>query len=100
MFTTTLIPAILVSAAATLGFAATAGAESGAAACQDNGPSSMCARSGHNAITANPRQNTLSQQSVRNLPQGWSNEALWAQSGPGGTNPIGSGPLPPTLALD
>ena len=100
MFIHTLIPALLVSAAATVGFASTAAAESGSASCSDNGPTSMCARSGHNAITASPRQNTLGQQSAQNLPQGWANEARWAQSGPGGSSPFGSGPMPPMLALD
>ncbi len=100
MFIHTLIPALLVSAGAALGFASTAAAESGSAACQDNGPTSVCARSGHSAITASPTQNTLSQQRVNNIPQGWANDARWAQSGPGGSSPIGSGNLPPVLALD
>ena len=31
---------------------------------------------------------------------GWTNEAQWARSGPGGSNPFGSLPKPPAFALD
>ncbi|MCB1288534.1 MAG: hypothetical protein KDB47_12730 [Mycobacterium sp.] len=32
-----------------------------------------------------------------NIPQGWKNDAQWAQPG---SNPFGSGPMPPLVALD
>lgn len=34
------------------------------------------------------------------VPKGWTNEALWAQPGPGGSNPFGTLPKPPIFALD
>lgn len=40
----------------------------------------------------------LSTDFTDDLPKGWTNEAQWAR--PGATNPFGSGPKPPVLALD
>ena len=38
-----------------------------------------------------------SRNSSANVPQGWKNDARWAQPG---SNPFGSGPKPPLVALD
>ena len=38
-----------------------------------------------------------SRNSSANIPQGWKNDARWAQPG---SNPFGSGPKPPLVALD
>lgn len=38
-----------------------------------------------------------SRNGAANVPQGWKNDARWAQQG---SNPFGSGPKPPIVALD
>ena len=85
------------AAAAAIALAPTAGAEAPpspcrGAACTDTGPGP--------AGSKGPKQNPLRTDFSPDLPKGWTNEAQWARPGPAGSNPFGSGPRPPVVAMD
>lgn len=83
MTTKFIAPLLLAGAAAAAVAFAPAAAAGSSADCNDNGPASVCTRSGHAAIYAEPAQRM----------QGFS-------VAPGGMNPFGNGPMPPLLAID
>lgn len=72
-------------------------------AAADLGPgcdtASECSRAGGAPDQQSTAPNQLSTDFTSDdLPKGWTNEAQWAR--PGASNPFGSGPKPPVLALD
>ncbi len=71
------VPAFLAAAAAAVISAPVAGAST--VECEDDGPASVCARNGHNAIFAEPQQS------------GISSNLIMAP---------GAGPMPPLLAMN
>ncbi|MGI9163096.1 MAG: hypothetical protein ACR2JI_09280 [Mycobacterium sp.] len=85
------------AAAAAIALAPTAGADTPpspcrGAACTDSGPG----KNPVNTAKKNPLDTTFS----NDLPTGWKNDAQWARPGPASSNPFGSGPRPPVVALD
>ena len=83
------------AAAAAVALAPTASAEGPRDGCRG----SACSQPGPVKPQQN-QQNQLRTDFSPQLPKGWTNEAQWARPGPAGSNPFGSGPRPPVLALD
>jgi hypothetical protein len=94
-----LTTAVLAGAvAAAIGLAPAAGAEPGAVT--DSVAGAESTQRGPNAAKVKPRSvpnNTTSDYSSSQIPQGWRNDALWARPG---SNPFGTGTRPPVVALD
>lgn len=95
-----LAPALLAGAvAAAIGLAPSAGADDDATT--DSVASAESPNRGPNAVKPRPAQNNAtSDYNSSKVPQGWRNDALWARPGNPGTNPFGTGPRPPMVALD
>ena len=86
------------AAAAAIALAPTASAEGPRDGCRGSG----CSKPSPSQPQQNQRnqQNQLRTDFSSQLPKGWTNEAQWARPGAAGSNPFGSGPKPPVLALD